>query len=473
MMRFLKRSMIFMSDDSVQDSGKLETNAKIGFLELAPGVTRANAFVYFYAAFATIGLLTFVSTGTAQILSAIGVPAGEQGTVTGDLVVVTEIVQILLFGAVGVLADRIGRREVAAAGIAIMGLGYALYPFAETVVELMVFRAIYAVGLGASTGMVGTLIADYPADTSRGKFVAVGGIFNGIGVVVVTVLFGTRVAPMLVEAGYTPLAASQIAHGIVAAVCFISAIIFYLGLKKGTPGTKAERPPVKELITGGFTEAIKNPRIALSYCCGFVARSDQVVLGTFTVLWGTRVGVEHGLDYATASGKGALLFAVAGGASLLWLPVLGFFMDKLNRVTGVIYCMTFAAMGYGVMYFVDEDNMFSSSGFPLTQESIILFALLGMGQISAFMGATLLISHEAPRLKRGAVVGMFNTFGAIGIFFAVAIGGRMFDSIGGYGPFLLIGSINAFVVLLAIVVRMLSPGDMPRELKAKPAISIH
>ena len=462
-----------MSEQTAPVSGQSEKNARIGFLELAPGVTRSNAFVFFYAAFATIGLLTFVSTGTAQILSAIGVPADEQGTVTGNLVIVTEIVQILLFGVVGVIADRIGRREVAAVGIAIMGLGYALYPFAENVTQLLIFRGIYAVGLGASTGMVGTLIADYPADNSRGKFVAIGGIFNGVGVVVVTVLFGTRVAPMLVEAGFAPLQASRIAHGIVAAACFISAVVFYFGLKKGTPGTKEERPPVRELITGGFTEAIKNPRIALSYCCGFVARSDQVVLGTFTVLWGTRVGVELGLDYATASGKGALLFAIAGGASLVWLPLLGFGLDKLNRVTGVIICMTLAALGYGAMYFVDEANMFSTSGFPLTQHSVILFSLLGAGQISAFMGATLLISHEAPRLKRGAVVGMFNTFGAIGIFIAVAIGGRLFDSVGGYGPFLLIGSLNGVVVLLAVIVRMLSPGDMPREIRAAQTISIH
>jgi MFS family permease len=462
-----------MSEQNSPVSDQPENNAHIGFLELAPGVTRGNAFTFFYAAFTTIGLLTFVSTGTAQILSAIGVPADEQGTATGNLVIVTEIVQILIFGAVGVLADRIGRREVAAAGIAIMGLGYALYPFAENIVELMIYRGIYAVGLGASTGMVGTLIADYPADNSRGKFVAVGGVFNGIGVVVVTVLFGTRIAPMLVESGYTPLAASQIAHGIVAAACFISAIVFYLGLKKGTPGSKEERPPVKELIAGGITEAIKNPRIALSYCCGFVARSDQVVLGTFTVLWGTRVAVAQGLDFATASGKGALLFAVAGGASLIWLPVLGFVMDKLNRVTGVVICMTLAAFGYGAMYFVDEANMFSASGFPLTRQSIILFTLLGMGQISAFMGATLLISHEAPRLKRGVVVGMFNTCGAIGIFVAVAIGGRLFDSVGGYGPFVLIAALNAVVVLLAIIVRIKSPGDMPRAIKAAQTISIH
>ena len=110
---------------------------------------------------------------------------------------------------------------------------------------------------------------------------------------------------------------------------------------------------------------------------------------------------------------------------------------------------------------------------PLTQQTIVLFALLGAGQISAFMGATLLISHEAPKLKRGAVVGMFNTFGAIGIFIAVAIGGRLFDSVGGYGPFLLIGGFNAVVVLVAIVVRMKSPGDMPRQIKAAPVISDH
>ena len=445
---------------------------KVGFLELAPGITRANAFVFFYCAFATIGLLTFVSTGTAQVLNAIGIAGEEQGKVTADLVIITEIVQIMLFGAVGVIADRIGRRQVAATGIAVMGLGYALYPFAETIYELYIYRAIYAFGLGASAGMVGTLIADYPADNSRGKFVAVGGVFNGLGVVVVTVLFGARAAPMLVAAGYEPLEATRIAHAIVAAVCFISAVIFYFGLAKGTPGSKEERPPVKELITGGITEAIKNPRIALSYACGFVARSDQVILGTFTVLWGARVGIGQGMDYATASGKGALIFAIAGSASLLTLPFLGYFMDKMNRVSGTIMCMFFAAIGYSATYFVDETTMFTTSGFPLSLQASLLFALLGAGQISAFMGATLLISHEAPRLKRGAVVGMFNTFGAIGIFVAVWIGGRLFDTYGGYAPFLLIGGANAIVTVLAIVVRILSPGDMPKP--GEPAAaSVH
>ena len=445
-----------MSEASIDSS---QQGIKLGFLELAPGVSRTNVFVFFYAAFSTIGLLTFVSTGTAQVLNAIGVPADQQGAITGNLVVITEIVQILIFGLVGVLADRIGRREVASVGIILMGISYLLYPYAETVNQLMVYRALYAFGLGASAGMVGTLVADYPANASRGKFVAVSGAFNGLGVVLVTVVFGARAAPALVEAGYDPLAATRITHAIVGAACIISGVIYYLGLMKGTPGKKEERPPFRELVFSGFTEGIRNPRIALAYACGFVARGDQVILGTFTVLWGARVGIDSGLDYATASGKGALIFAIAGTASLLWLPVLGFVIDKMNRVGAIILCMGVAAVGYGSTYFVNEDTMFTQSGFPLGLQAVLLFFLLGVGQISAFLGATVLISQEAPKLKRGAVVGMFNTMGAVGIFVAVAIGGRLFDVYGGYAPFVLVGAMNLVVALLAIVVRIKAPGN--------------
>jgi len=446
-----------------------DNGIKLGFLELAPGISRLNAYTFFYAAFATIGLLTFVSTGTAQMLNAIGVPVSEHGAATSQLVVITEIVQILIFGLAGVAADRIGRREVVSVGIAIMGLGYALYPFAGSVLELSVFRAVYALGLGLSTGMIGTLIADYPADSSRAKFVAVGGVFNGLGVVCVTLLCGARLAPMLVESGYDPLTATRIAHLVVAGFCFLSAVIFFLGLKKGPPGHHDERPPVKELLRSGFTEAIVNPRIALSYACGFVARGDQVILGTFTALWGTSAAVAQGMDYATASGKGGIIFGVAGAASLIWLPLLGIALDRFNRVSGVIFCMTCAAIGYGCTWFVDESRMFTESGFPLSLQASALFTLLGIGQISAFMGATLLISAEAPRLKRGAVVGMFNTFGAIGIFIAAYFGGQLFDKVGGAGPFVLVGAFNAVVVLLAIVVRIKWPGHGSATAEAAPA----
>lgn len=440
-------------NNGTTEAAQAQGGKRFLFVWLLPGITRLNAVVFCYAAFATIGLLTFVSTGTALVLNAnFGMPVGEQGTVSGDLVIVTEVVQLLVFGVVGVLADRIGRRELFAVGMLIMGVGYLLYPFAESVTHLIVYRALYAAGLGMSTGMLQTIVTDYPQDRSRGKFVAVSGVFNGLGVICVTVLFGRYVPPALIDAGFDAITATQIIHAMVFVACAFSSVLYLVGLKKGMPVAKADRLPIRELIASGFAAAVHNPRIALAYSGAFVARSDLVILGTFVVLWGTVAGVGQGMDPAVAAARGAGLFGLASSAALVWLLVLGAFMDRFNRVSGLIFCMALAAIGYGAMWIVDE---------PLSPAAIPSFVLLGIGQISSFFGATTLISAEAPRLSRGAVVGAFNMCGAIGIFFASGLGGRLFDTVGPAAPFALIGVFNGIVMLLAIIVRVKSPGHIP------------
>ncbi len=426
---------------------------KFLFVWLQPGITGWNAVVFLYSAFATIGLLTFISPGTALVLNAnFGLPIDQQGTISGDLVFITEIVQLIVFGAVGVISDRIGRRELFGAGIFLMGLGYLLYPFAGSVQELLIYRGIYAAGLGTSTGMLGTILADYPQDRSRGKFVALAGVFNGLGVLAVTVVFGRLVPPMLIEAGYDAITTTKIVHFIVFAACAVSSVIFVLGLQKGTPASAEERLPFKELVSAGYSAAARNPRIGLAYATAFVARSDLVILGTFTVLWGTVAGVSQGMDPAVAAARGAGVFGISQGGALLWLCVLGALLDRFNRVSGTVFCMAVAAIGYSSMLFVED---------PLSRDAIPFFLLLGVGQISAFFGATTLISQEAPKLSRGAVVGAFNTFGAIGILIAGVAGGRLFDAVGPAAPFALIGFLNALVMFFAIVVRIKAPGDMP------------
>ena len=317
-----------MSEPQTGTAAPDEAGKKFLFVWLAPGISRLNAGIFCYAAFATIGLLTFINTGTALVLNAnLGIPVGEQGTISGNLVVATEIAQFMVFGVVGVLADRLGRREVFAIGMFVMGIAYGLYPFAESVAELTVYRVIYAIGLGAAAGMLQTIVADYPQDRSRGKFVALSGVFNGLGVVAVTVVFGRFVPPALVAVGYDAVTASRISHGVVFLACTISALLFLFGLKKGTPGAKEEQPPFRELVVSGLLEG-RNPRIALSYAAAFVARSDLVIMGTFAVLWGTTAGVSQGLDPVVASARGAGIFGIASAAALVWLAVLASFMDR-------------------------------------------------------------------------------------------------------------------------------------------------
>lgn len=437
-----------------------KSGMKFGPIWLVSGITRTNLYAYMYAALTTIGLLTFVNTGTPLVMnSTLNIPLAEQGALSGYLVIATEIAQFLVFGIVGVLADRIGRRGLFSLGLFVMGLGYLFYPFADSVPELFVYRVIYAAGLAASTGMLGTIVADYPQDVSRGKTVALGGMLNGLGVIFVAVFIGNRLPPALSNAGFDAVEVTRIIHVVVFLLCTITAIVVALGLQKGTPGKKEERPPWRELIFSGLIEG-KNPRIALSYATAFVARSDLVILGIFGVLWGTTAGVEQGLPVAEAASQGARIFAVASSAAFVWLLVLGATMDRFNRITGVVVCMGLAAIGYLSMIFVDN---------PLAPEAIPFFILLGIGQISAFFGATTLISHEAPRLTRASVIGTFNMSGAVGILISSGVGGLLFDVYGGAGPFALVGMMNGCVLLLAIVVRIKSPGAMPSAAGATKA----
>jgi MFS family permease len=424
---------------------------RFGPVWLVPGVSLVNAWSFIFVAYTTIGLLTFVATATPYVLNAnLGIPQGDQGQYTGDLQLLNEIVLLLVFAPAGVLADRIGRRGVYAAGLAAMGMAYVLYPLATTIVELSVYRAIYAVGIGLATGMLGTIIADYPQNISRGKMVALGGILNGLGVVTVTFTIA-RLPGILADAGYPPLDAGRYAHWVAAGFCFLSMAVAAFGLQKGAPVTRSEQPPLKEVILAGIVEG-RNPRIALAYACGFIARSDLVILGTFTTLWGQTAGIAAGMDPAQAAARGAQIFGTASLAALLWLPVIGTIVDRMNRVSGVVLCLSIAVVGYLSTLLI---------GDPLDRASLGLFALLGIGQISAFLGATVLISAEAPARTRGSVVGMFNMFGAVGIIVSVGIGGRLFDSIRPAAPFVFIGLITILVVVAAIVVRLKSPGPMP------------
>jgi hypothetical protein len=54
---------------------------------------------------------------------------------------------------------------------------------------------------------------------------------------------------------------------------------------------------------------------------------------------------------------------------------------------------------------------------------------------------------------------MNGFFGALGIFFAFAIGGRLFDAFAPSAPFLMAGAVQLVLCVLALLVRIAAPGD--------------
>ena len=417
---------------------------RFGLLTLEPGVTRLHIWVLLYAAFVTIGLATFDAFATPYVLStAVGIPIGEQGAVVGRLNVYTELVLLIVFTPLGVLADRIGRRAVFAFGFCCLALAYALFPFAGSVAELALTRIIYSIGLAAVAAMLATLLGDYAVAEDRGKIVGLTGVLNGLGVVCGAVFLG-RLPNVFAEMGYSDFEAGQYTLMIVAALCLLSALVVGRGLRPGTVVAPEDRPPVRELFRAGFRAARENPRIAVAYASAFVARGDLVVVGTFLVLWGKVAAVGDGMDTAAAIDAGRVPFVIAQSAALLWAILMIVAIDRFNRVTALASCMGLAAFAYLMLIFVDD---------PLSGAAIPFFVLLGIGQISAFLGSQTLIGKEAPVATRGSVIGAYSLAGALGILITSGIGGFIFDSIDPRAPFVLLGLMNLVVLIAALRVR--------------------
>jgi MFS family permease len=421
------------------------TALRLGPVTMEPGIERSHVNALLFACFVTIGIATGIAAMTPFVLTAnLGLPEGDQGKALGSLALWQEITLILVYTPLGVLADKIGRRAVYALGLVTVGVAYALYPFATTLTELSLFRVIYAVGIGAATGMLSTVIADYASVNDRGKMTAIGGFLNGLGVVLVTLLVG-KLPALFAAGGATQFEAGRDALFVLAAICMVSGLVLWFTLKPGLPAETTKRIPASELFSTGLGAARTNRRIALAYAAAFVARGDLAIVGLFAIAWGKLAAVQSGLAPAQALEKGIIPFVVAQSTALFWPVVIILLIDKLSRVTALTWCMTLGAIGYLAMGFVTD---------PLDPIQMIpFFMLLGIGQISAFLGAQTIIAKEAPPETRGSVIGAFNLCGALGILVLSVAGGWLFDHVGPAAPFVMVGICNGAVALASLFVQ--------------------
>lgn len=423
-------------------------SARLGPIELVPGITRGNVLVKLWAAFVGIGALSGISILQSYILNVhMHVPRAEQGTLSGDLAFWTEFIGLLLFVPFGVAADRLGRRTVLVFGFVMVGLGWGLYPFAENPGELLAFRMVYAVGAPAVAGALATLVNDYPADRSRGMLIGITSICNTLGTIFASKFIGS-IPDYLHQHGIDAITGGKVMFLTGSVVCLLTAVLAARGLAPGLPAGRQRRPPVGELVRS-VLRATRNPRISLAYAGALVARSDVVIKGLFLGLWAIQAGRHEGLSPARAMAQFGTMILIMYGVSLVSAPVFGWVIDRVNRVTALIIALVTASVGYLSMPLVTS---------PLHLEMAPLLILLTLGT-SFMVKATLsLLGQEAPVAERGSIIAGSSFCGALGILVFTAVGGRVFDSWGPWAPFVLAGAYQAVLLVIAIVVRMVAPG---------------
>jgi len=379
----------------------------------------------------------------------LNIPHEQQGSVSGYLAIMHEIIVLVTVSPIGALSDRVGRRRILGAGYILAAIGLMVYPFATTVLGLSLIRCIYALGASAIVATYSVTVADYPQEKSRGKLVALGAVLNGLGILALTAIGGNLPA-WLTAAGYGPIDAGRLAMALIGSACIVSGIIVARGLRGNDRGrTDTPKQPFLELLGLGF-RAAKNPRIAVSYASAFAARGDVVVIGTYVSLWGTQAGMAQGMTAAEGLAKATIVFAVIQTAALVISPFIGILNDRINRVTALVIGMGLAALGY--FLFGLQDSPFGNSWMAIA-------FVLGIGQVSAILAGTTLIGQEADPKITGATLGVWSFCGALGTMMGSLLGGLLFDFWMPGAPFLLMGAANFLVMAAALYVRIKYPRD--------------
>ena len=409
---------------------------------LAPGYLPSHAVTYLYAAFITIGLLALVSYMQPYLLTVnLGLAPHLQGRTVSALNFANELLALCLVAPFGALADKIGRRSVYAFGFLWLAAGFLWYPMARTVPQLAGCALFFSVGVAAIGTMLGTVLADTPGEESRGRMVGLTGFCQGLGAAVLVLLLG-RLPKHLADSGVDALMAGRITLWLAAALCALSSVLVFVGLKRGTPSEFAPAMPVSRILADGLAAARRNPRIWFAYLLQFGSFGDRVVLGTFLSLRLQQAWLERNVSMADAAARARLPFVAAMVAGLATALIVGALLDRVDRLRIGVAAMALAAAAYLLCGFIADP----------TQDVLMaaVAMLLGAGQIAAIIACQTLLGQEAPRDLRGAVFGLAGICASAGILFTNAFGGWLYDSVSKGGPFFLLAGVNFAIFVFGV-----------------------
>jgi len=409
-----------------------------------PGVSGINMSVFYLTCIASILLGTFMNAFQPFLFSEMmAIPRDQHGVLSGKLNFAGEIAIISTVGLWGAVSDKIGRRLVMTLGFILVGLAFYLYPTAASVNELMLYRVIYGVGIAAATCMIVTLLADFARDENRGKAAGFQGICNGLGAVVALFVL-LRLPQLFQNAGQDAMQSGISTYNIVVIFALVMAVFSWLGLKSAASSHHGEKLPLLTMVANGI-KAGRDPGIALAYGGAFVSRANLTIVGAFMTLWLSNYGIEEaGMSAADALKKAGIVVAIAQGVALLGAPFFGILTDKISRVNALIIALFISFVGYTSTYLISD---------PFGTAMLVVVVIIGLSEIGAIITSGVLIAQQTPPEQRGAVIGIFNLSGAVGILVSSLIGGYLFDHWDNSGPFVFIGLCALLVAVAGLMMR--------------------
>ncbi|OQR92051.1 hypothetical protein THRCLA_08798, partial [Thraustotheca clavata] len=403
---------------------------------LKENVTTTNFITFIVASGLAICMYVFLSSTQGFVLGQVlNVPVSKIGDISGNLTLLDEILSLGMVYFWGIYSDRIGRNSIYAMGFGFIGIGLIAYPFASDYnIDLIVFRAIYALGAAATSAMLTAVLADYAGDHDRGKISGLVGLMSGVGA-----LFAVFVFLRLPTKFHDPIQGLRITYGIVGSVAILFGIFLLWGLKpkfrQKTPlllhddEQRLRRAPT---IWNGYKaglRAAKDGKVLLGYMGSFLARGDTIIITIFLPLWVYKYYKEHhlcdstDLDIPEDCHKAYITASIVSGvvqtAALVTAPLFGCLGDCFYRPLVVLMSTIIGFSGY-LWMFLSTD--------PTSPIMYVVAIVVGIGEMGIVVSSLSLVTSKAiPCQLRGSVSGAYSFFGTIGILISSKLGGYLFD----------------------------------------------
>lgn len=357
---------------------------------------------------------------------------GVSTALVGATVTAFGLARLLTNVPAGIVADRSGRRKLLIGGPLVTALGMFGSGLANTIWVLLAFR--FVAGLGSALYMTGATIylLDIASSEQRGRFIAAnqGALLVGVG-------FGPALGGLIADRYDLSMP-----FYVVAVAGVLTAVYSYFRL----PETRSAAQAKAALDT----QTAQPSRWALLRSTDFLL-VGLVTVGVFSVRAGVRqtlVPLQLSDAFGLKVDELGVLFTALGviGVVLIW-PA-GAATDRFGRKTIIVPTAALIAAGIGIVAIADSLPMFV---FGLTMSAV--------GSSITGPAPAAYVADLVTEDQRGAAMGLYRTFGDIGVVVSPVLSGLIADAVS--IPFAI--GVNAIFIGLAAAAFMAFAGSSQSE----------
>jgi MFS family permease len=362
-----------------------------------------------------------------------GVDATQRFDVAAATISTVAVVQIVIYAAlqipVGVLADRVGPRNLILAGAALMGGGQLLLAFAPVFWVALAARILVGIGDAFTFVSVIRLLPNWFRGRILPQLSQWVGTLGQLGQIIATIPF----AFLLHELGWQPAL-------LIASSFSLLAVAVTLALVR-----RGEPPPLTSPIPAGgvlrqLGATVRRPGTQLGFWVHLVGGTAPTVMA---LMWGYPFLVAGlGLEVGAAAG----IFSLLVVGNVIAGPVIGYLVARFplrrSNVALTVASMILVLFALVILW----------PGTPPVPLVAALFLGIGVGGPGSLVGFDVARTFN-PSHALGSASGVVNTGGFIGGFVSVFFMGVVIDAVGSQGAqvYTLDGFRLAFLVPVTVI----------------------